>query len=104
MKMMTKAIEKQIPKLYAQDGKGYEAIVYVKYFDPWSGSTWFGTEYDPSEKLFFGWICLNGDLQCAEFGCFSLNEMESPRRIERDMYFKPCTLREAIKDKYDYNV
>lgn len=109
MKMLTKEIEKRLPKLYEQDGKGFDAIVNVKFFDPYGGSVWFVTEYDPEERLCYGWVCLNGDLQCAEFGYISLDELESVKkfgkpRIERDLYFKPVTLRQALKDRFNYEV
>ena len=109
MKMLTKEIENRIPKLYEQDGKGFDAIVHVKYFDAWGSSVWFGTEYDPEERIFFGWACLNGDTEMAELGYFSLDELESLTkfgrpRIERDLYFKPVTLRKAIKDRFNITV
>ena len=103
MKLMTKEIEKKIPKLYSQDGKGYDAIVHVKYFDPLGSSAWFGTEYDKEQRLFFGWACLNGNIEDAELGYFSLDQIENTR-IERDMYFAPCSLKKAIKDKYGIDV
>ena len=33
-KLLTKAIATKVPALYAQDGKGMEAIAYVKFFTP----------------------------------------------------------------------
>lgn len=65
------------PPLYAQDGKGYEAIVHAHYFI--GGSDWLVTEYDPDEGLAFGWACLNGDRQNAELGYVSLVELEEVR-------------------------
>ena len=47
MKLLTKEIRKNLPKLYAQDGKGDEAIVHVKFFTPWSNWTWYATEGEP---------------------------------------------------------
>ena len=111
MKMLTKEIEKRLPKLYEQDGKGFDAIVHVKFFDAFGSSVWFVTEYDPEERLCYGWACLNGDLQCAEFGYVGLDELiglqiagRSIPRIERDLHFKPVTLRQAIKDRFNYEV
>lgn len=71
------------PKLYSQDGKGYEAEVFAHYF--LGGSDWLVTEYDPEEDLAFGWACLNGDRQLAELGYVSLAELESvgvPLRLQ----------------------
>ena len=34
MKLLTKELEKKLPALYAQDGKGDKATAYVKFFYP----------------------------------------------------------------------
>ena len=47
MKLLTKLIRRKLPPLYAQDGKGGQAVVYVKYFTPDSSFTWFATEGSP---------------------------------------------------------
>jgi hypothetical protein len=95
MKLMTKELEKQLPALYAQDGKGDDAIVYVKYFDIGSSWSWYGMEFDPKDRIFFGFV--NGFEP--ELGDFSLTELESlGMRIERDLYFNPKTLREVKKE------
>lgn len=44
MKLITKAILKQLPKIYAQDGKRDEAIAYLKIFDPCGRYTFYVTE------------------------------------------------------------
>lgn len=43
-KYFTQEIIKRIPPLYAQDGKGDDAIVHVKFFLTGSNWTWFITE------------------------------------------------------------
>lgn len=98
MKLMTKEIEKAIPALYAQDGKGDDAIVYVKFFTPDSNWTWFATEYDPATKQFFGLV--QGFEE--ELGYFSLEELEKARGplglgIERDLHFGQKTIGEVKK-------
>jgi len=95
MKLLTEEIKKKLPALYAQDGKGDKAIAYVKFFTPDSNWTWWATEYDPNEKVFFGLV---QGLEI-ELGYFALEELESARGpmnlpIERDMYFTPTTLGE----------
>lgn len=97
VKMLTKEIRKRLPELHSQDGKGDEAIAYVKYFCPWNQWTWFGTEFD-GKQTFFGLVIGNE----TELGYFNLQEMENVRgplglKIERDLYFKPCKLSEAKK-------
>ena len=96
MKLMTKELESAIPRLYEQDGLGDDAIVHVKYFTPDGDWTWFGTEYDPDTRTFFGLV--DGVEQ--EYGYFSLDELESGRGslglpIERDMWFTPTKLSEV---------
>lgn len=95
MKLLTKAIETKLPPLYANDGLGYEAIAHVKFFTPDSSWTWYATEYDPNERLFFGLV----DGIEKELGYFSLDELESIRgalglKVERDRYFTPIKLNE----------
>jgi hypothetical protein len=102
MMLLTKAIKKQLPPLYSQDGKGMDATVYVKFFDPTGAATWFATEYDPEQRLFFGWAMLFTKEE-GELGYFSLDELESVKGrfglgIERDMHFHSKTLRESIEE------
>jgi hypothetical protein len=98
MKLLTQAILKKIPPLRAQEKAGDEAIIYAKFFCPWSNWTWFATEFDPNERLFFGMV--HGFEK--ELGYFSLDELESITgpgglKIERDMHFKPIPLK-SVKD------
>lgn len=95
MKLLTKALEKQLPALYAQDGKGDEAIVYAKFFTPDSNWTWYATEYSPETGTFFGLV----DGHEKELGYFTLSDLQTIRGrmnlpVERDMYFTPTTLGE----------
>lgn len=90
--LLTQSIRQALPKLYAQDGKGYEAVAYVKFFTPDSSWTWYATEFD-GEDTFFGLV----QGQEEELGYFSLRELESTRgplglHIERDISFKPKPL------------
>lgn len=104
MKFMTKEILKRLPKLYATEGMPLEErIAQVKFFSLQGRGTWFGVEYDPNEKLFFGYVisCLGPD--CDEWGYFSEEELRSVRfgcipGIERDRYFQPKQMAEVIKE------
>ena len=100
MKLLTKAIENKIPALYAQDGKGNEAIVHAKFFNPVGAQTWYATEYSPETKTFFGLVDFHADMSEAELGYFSLTELEEIRlpygmKIERDINFESKTLGEV---------
>ena len=97
MKLMTKEIEKLASKypLQSQDGKGMDARIIVKFFDPASNWTWYATEYDPEERMFFGLV----DGFEKELGYFSLDELEQLRGpfglpVERDTWWKPTPLNE----------
>ncbi len=61
----------------------------AKLFDPCGSTTCYLTEYDPVEKIAFGFV---QGLQVDEWGYTSLIELESIERpygltIERDLYF-----------------
>jgi hypothetical protein len=100
-KMMTKEIQKDLPALYSQDGKGYDAVAVVHYFSPWSGWDWYGTEFD-GEDTFFGLV--KGFE--TELGYFSLRELSEAKvsiggvsvpAVERDLHWTPKTLAELVK-------
>lgn len=105
---MTPEIEQKLKDypLYSQDGKGDEAQVVVKYFNPVGAGTWYvleGEKQENGDYLFFGFV----ELLEAEYGYFSLSELESiqiPLRmngeiidtvgIERDLYSELRTIGE----------
>jgi hypothetical protein len=100
MMLLTKELRRRLPPLYAQDGKGGQAVAYVKFFTPDSGWTWYVEEYD-GEDTFFGLAC--GFEK--ELGYFSLSELESVRGpmglpIERDLYWEPKTLAEIAPELF----
>jgi hypothetical protein len=100
MQLMTIEIESTIPQIGFQDSKGYDAIAYVKFFTPDSNWTWYATEYDPVNKIFFGLV--KGFEE--ELGYFSLEELESSRgplnlAIERDLYYTPKPLKELLSER-----
>ena len=93
MKLLTQEIKGKLPGLYTQEKKGRQAIAQVKFFTPWTSWTWYATEYNPEERLFFGMV----DGLERELGYFSLDELEGLQgpwglRIERDRYFSPTPL------------
>ena len=103
MKLLTKEIEKKLPPLYSQENKGENAIVQAKFFCPWNHWTWYATEYDPTDKLFFGYV--DGDF--GELGYFALEELESIHgpfglKIERDLHFRPISLKEVMSKCQKY--
>jgi len=96
MKLITEEIKNILPELCEQDGKGLNAIAYIKFFTPDSSWSWYVTEFDGIDT-FFGLV--NGFEK--ELGYFSLSELESIRgplglEIERDLYFKPMKLKDLL--------
>jgi len=96
MKLLPKYIEKLLPPLYSQEDKGEDAVAQVKFFTPWTGWTWYASEYDPAKRLFFGVVVGHE----REFGYFALDEMEAIEgpaglRIERDLHWTPRALKEC---------
>lgn len=104
MQLMTKDLQEKFPGLYETEGKPPEKVmVQAKFFNPCGAGTWFAVEFDPEERIFFGYVNLGDDLN-AELGYFSLDELESVRlpfglTIERDLHFGDHTLAEVMKRK-----
>ena len=69
------------------------ARVLVKFFHPTSQWTWYATEYDPKDRVFFGFVVGFEE----ELGEFPLDDMEEFRGgalnmpIERDLYWDDTT-------------
>lgn len=103
MKLFTKEILRKMPKLYEMDGKPKNEVrIQAKLFNPVGAATWYITEYDPEEKIAFGFANL-GDDQNAELGYISIEELENLRlpyglKIERDRYFE-ATLEDVMTFK-----
>tara|TARA_R100001443_G_scaffold89519_1_gene96062 strand:+ start:11535 stop:11924 length:390 start_codon:yes stop_codon:yes gene_type:complete len=94
---MTKEIEKKALKFpfYSQEEKGLNAEIIVKFFDPTGSWTWYATEYDPENKIFYGYVSGFEN----EYGTFSLTELESVKGrfglgIERDRHFENKKVRD----------
>lgn len=101
MKLITASFKNELKDypLYSQEGKK-DPLVLVKLFHPACAGTWFITEYDPNNKMAFGYVTgFGGD----EFGYISMEEMESTSlplgiKIERDIHFKPQLLSKCLKE------
>ena len=99
MKLLNDEMKVSLPPLYSTEGKRPEEIrIVAKFFDPCSQWTWYATEYDPIDRLFFGLV--RGFEM--ELGYFSLDELEAVKGqlglgIERDLHFGEHTLAEALE-------
>lgn len=86
---MTKQLEARFAKIGIQE-EFKDPIVVAKFFNPSGQGTWYATEYDPKEKVFFGYVSIFGD-SCDEWGYFSLKELQEIKGmyglgIERDLF------------------
>ncbi len=99
MQLLTKAIRRRLPPLYATEDNGLEALAIVKFFTPDSSWTWYASEFD-GEDVFFG-LAVGFE---AELGYFRLSELQTVRGqlglpVERDKFFTPTPLR-VLFDKH----
>ena len=90
MKLMTKTLERRFAQVGSQE-EIKDPVIVAKYFNPKGAGTWYATEYDPSTRLFFGYVSIFGDWN-DEWGSFLLDELEEFRGrfglgIERDLHF-----------------
>lgn len=97
MDLLPDELRAVLPRLYANEEIGMQAIAPLKFFTPDTNWTWYPTEFD-GEDTFFGLV---SGFE-VELGYFTLSELEEVRGglglpIERDLYFEPTTLEELQK-------
>ena len=67
-------ILKKIPMLYTtEDVPAKDKMIYMHFF--LASSDWFVAEFD-GDNTFFGFVCLNGWTDCAEWGYISFRELK----------------------------
>src|SRR6266496_5545066 len=91
MRLMTIELEKRFLKVGSQE-EVEDPVIVARFFDPAGSGNWYATEYDPKDKMFFGYVSIFGDWN-DEWGYFSLAELESyvgqlGLGIERDLYWE----------------
>ena len=99
--LVTKELENKFAKVGSQQELA-DPIVIAKFFNPMGRGYWFATEYDPTERMFYGYVSLFGDYN-DEWGPFSLDELESVElplgmKIERDRHFSATPSSEIIAE------
>jgi len=99
MQLLTKELLVRFAKVGRQEEIS-DPVVIAKFFNPTGAGTWYATEYDPKEKIFFGYVSIFGD-ECDEWGYFSLNELEEycgrfGLGIERDINFGERKISEIV--------
>ena len=99
MKLLTKELLERFAKVGRQEDVK-DPLVIAKFFNPAGAGTWYATEYDAEERIFFGYVSIFGDWN-DEWGSFSLDELESYRGklglgVERDRYFDEKKISEVV--------
>ncbi|HCS20131.1 MAG TPA: hypothetical protein DIW47_06135 [Bacteroidetes bacterium] len=77
------------------DFKSQNSIVRLHYF--YGGSDWWITQMDLEQRLGYGFVCLNGDWQCAEYGTVSIEELCSLDVVNIDLYWSPIPLVDILE-------
>lgn len=103
--LVTKTAFANVPLMRAQEGKGDEAIAYVKIFSPLTGWRYYVTEYDHETGEAFGLVegneielgtfALSGDGWDGESMQDQNDNFEGKYRcppFERDLHFTPTTI------------
>ncbi len=88
----------EMPKTYETESINTDdKIVYLHYF--YGDSDWYIVEKDmePEQLQAFGYVILNGDLDNAEWGYISIEEIKATNRVELDFYFEPIKFSELKK-------
>ena len=107
MKMITKEIEKKMARypLYSQDGKGDEAVVLFKAFNPYGCQSWYvleaGEEIDGDRELFVwaynGYEGEYGYMMLSDLATTLVNFHGVKLPLERDKWFSG-TIADAKRD------
>ena len=109
MKLLTKEIERKFRQtpIGSTDGKGFDARVIAKFFNPYGKGTWIITEADEHDGdwMMYGYAKITD----WEWGYVMLSELINARisfgaiglkgsmpAIERDLYVNNLTVREAL--------
>jgi hypothetical protein len=89
-----------LPRFYATADTPIEAkVLHLHFFLPGTGCDWWIAEYRPESREAFGYVSL-GIPCCAEWGYFSLDELEQlatsgGQVVERDLHWTPTPALDA---------
>ena len=86
-----------IPRLYeTEDVDLKEKVIHLHFF--LGGCDWYVCEYDGGD-IFWGFVILNNDFQCSEWGYISFDELKKIQvqgwlEIDCDLYWEPKPAKE----------
>ncbi len=92
MKLLTNEIRELFRKTWDQSWN-IDPVIICKFFNPTGAGTWYASEFDEENGIFFGYVSIFWDWN-DEWGSFALSELESFQwkfglGIERDRHFEP---------------
>ena len=93
---------KDIPTLYTfENSKIQDVKISIHFFIDEVNFHWFGFEYSPAEKIFYGFAYLNDEIN-SELGYFSLSELievSNSYNVQVELFEEPITVKDAV-NKY----
>lgn len=94
----------KLPRLYATETIPLdEKLIQMHFF--LGGCDWYVTEYNPTDRLFFGYSILNDPVN-AEWGYISYDELRSVRvhgfEVDRELHWEPTAVMEIEKIRAAY--
>ena len=102
MKLLTAELLKRFKKVGNDEETSTEnKVIICKFFNPTGRGTWYATEYNEKEKMFFGYVSIFGDYN-DEWGYFTIDELEDFKGkfglgIKRDITFKEIQFKDLQK-------
>ena len=102
MRLLTNELEKRFAEVGSQKNVK-DPVIIAKFFlyDPGGDDFLYATEYDPKNKLFFGYVSLSGGW-IEQWKHLSLVEMESFKNslgigFKRDLHFREQKISSIIR-------
>ncbi len=99
---------RKLPPLYATGNTPWEeTVIYEHLF--LGGCDWYLAEYGPEERIFFGYAILNDDLENAEWGYVSFDELRELRtpqgfQVDRDLHWRMRKASEVDRIRESYGL
>lgn len=85
----------RVPALYATENVDLDdKIIHLHYF--YGGSDWYIAEasLQDGQLMAFGYAIINGDMQNAEWGYISIDEIKSTNKVELDFHWTPVKFKD----------
>jgi Protein of unknown function (DUF2958) len=101
MDLLPLGLQALLPPLFTTD-RDNDPTIWVKFFTPWGGLTWYVLEFEEVDGLamFYGWLIGSAEPH-GRFMCSDLASIRAyyGRTVERDPQFVPCPLSAVWHEK-----